>query len=158
MAYAFDHDESIVPPLLTREEVEAGIAEWQRRLSDLMDMLQVWVPDDGGFRVIRNNTYSCEPRMMSVGIRQTRPFPALTVERVSARHDAERPMMHISADARWVLLTMGRLRIFHPKGMTYIEDHGEPGTPAWVIYPHRDLFNGVPLSQQEMLTLLDDLL
>lgn len=157
MAYAFDLDEEIDPPSPTREEVEADLVEWQQRLASLMDTLQSWVPNDGRFQITRHDTYSCEPRMMTVGIRETRPFPALMVEPVPMPDDPPRRTLHIKADARWVLLTEGRLLVFHPGGMTYIEDHGQAGKPEWLIYPQRAPIDGAPLNRDEFLLLLEGL-
>lgn len=158
MAYAFDENDALLDAPLTREEIETELAEWQSRLKFLMDQLESWVPDGSRFKAIRRNTYQSEPTMRAAGITGTRPFPSLTVDRVDLADQAHRPMMHVNADARWVLFTRGRLLVFHPKGMTYIEDHGGQDQPNWLIYPHRDLFRSVPFNHDEFSILLDGLL
>lgn len=150
MAYAFDDEDLPLPP--TRVEVEAELSDWRNRLTELFEQLQKWLPGDGSFEPLRGDRFILEERMKAVGISVPRPFPTLDI----GNADVDKGMQLIP-DARWVFLTRGRLFLFHPLGMTYVEDHGIPGAPDWRLYPHRDRSRDVPLNRQEFQRLLDGL-
>ncbi|MFV3128219.1 hypothetical protein [Niveispirillum sp. KHB5.9] len=151
MAYAYDHDDELEPPPLTREAVEAELCDWRRHLTSLFDKLMSWLPDDRAFVAWQGERPILESPMRQVGL-AFEMFPTLTVK-VEATGEG----MQFLPEARWVLLTRGRLFLFHPLGMTYIEDHGQPNAPDWRLYPHRDRSRNVPLTREEFLTLLGGL-
>lgn len=148
MAYIIDEDYSQLPPPPTRAEVEADLVDWRDRVESLIDLLASWVPTGQGLTVVRGHRSVMEPRMRAVGIEHPQDLAILSVE---GAHDG----LGIYPDARWVTLTRGRLLVFHPLGMTYIEDHGVLGRPDWRLYPHRSLVHDVPLTHAEFLLLLE---
>ncbi len=151
MSYAFDLDDEIESPPLSREEVVAELQDWQRHLTSLFDTLVSWLPDDGSFVSWRGERSILESQMRQVGL-GFQMFPALTVKNAATGEG-----MQFLPEARWVLLTRGRLFLFHPLGKTYIEDHGQPGAPDWRFYPYRDRGKNTSLTREEFQLLLEGL-
>lgn len=151
MAYAFDHDEEIELPPLTRSEVVAELQAWRQHLTSLFDTVTSWLPDDGAFVSMRGERGILEAHMRKVGL-TAQMFPTLDIG-----SSVENKSMTFLPEARWVFLTRGRIFLMHPAGMTYIEDHGQAGEPHWLLYPHRNRSDGVPFIQEEFQILLDGL-
>lgn len=152
MAYAFDDDQDVFPPLLSKDEVEEEQQDWLSRLRQLYGTLEGWLPVGEDFIVTRHDADSLDPVAKKAGI--TVP---LKVPRFQIEYGASEKRLQIFPESRWVLLTRGRLFLFHPLGRTYIEDHGLPGEPDWRFYPYRDRSQNVPLNRDEFQILLEGL-
>jgi hypothetical protein len=150
MAYAFDDEEVELPPV-TMEEVVAELQDWRLHLSALFDTLVSWLPPDAGLVPIRGERGILESPMRKVGL-TAQMFPTFSVESTALNKG-----MAFLPEARWVFLTRGRIFLMHPAGMTYVEDHGQPGQPNWLLYPHRNRSSAVPFTSQEFQILLDGL-
>lgn len=151
MAYAFEIGDEADPPPLTRDEVVTELQDWRQHLTSLFDTLASWLPGDGTFVSMRGERGILEAPMRKVGL-TAQMFPTLDIGSA-----IENKGMTFLPEARWVFLTRGRIFLMHPAGMTYIEDHGQAGEPHWLLYPHRNLSDGVPFIQDEFQILLDGL-
>lgn len=152
MAYAFDEDQDVLPPPLSKDEVEEEQRDWLSRLRQLYSTLEGWLPSCADFVVTRHDADSLDPVAKKAGI--TVP---LKVPRFQIEYRSSEKRLQIFPESRWVLLTRGRLFLFHPLGRTYIEDHGLPGGPDWRFYPYRDRSQNVPLNRDEFQILLEGL-
>ncbi|KPF88095.1 hypothetical protein IP70_01050 [alpha proteobacterium AAP38] len=152
MAYAFDDDQDVFPPLLSKDEVEAEQQDWLTRLRQLYSTLEGWLPAGEDFGVTRHEADSLDPVAKKAGVTVPIKVPRLQIE-----HRSSEKRLQIFPESRWVLLTRGRLFLFHPLGRTYIEDHGAPGVPDWRFYPYRDRSQNAPLNCAEFQNLLDGL-
>lgn len=152
MAYAFDDDQDVFPPLLSRDEVEGEQQDWLSRLHNLYSTLEGWLPVGEDFTVTRHDADIHDPVAKKAGATDTLKVPRLQIE-----YRSSEKRIQIFPESRWVLLTRGRLFLFHPLGRTYIEDHGVQGVPDWRFYPYRDRSQNVPLNRDEFQKLLEGL-
>lgn len=149
MAYAFEiGDELPDPP--TRAEVEADIADWKVRLSDLMALITQWAQELPDVDVELGPCDMRERKMELVGIKSPVQLPSLLIHRVVETTREPMPeaswtpwarerVVHRKAwltvmpDARWVVGTRGQVLIRAFLRVETVMDLGEVGKPDWRI-------------------------
>lgn len=143
MAYAFEiGDELPDPPTLA--EVEADIADWKVRLSELMALLTQWAQEIPDVEVENVPYDMAERKMQIVGYEGPVQLPSLIIRRVAehiptAQDGAEGTLrrlawLSVMPDARWVVGTRGQVLIRAFNRFETVMDLGEPGRPDWRVF------------------------
>lgn len=149
MAYAFEiGDELPDPP--TRSAVEADIADWKARLSELMALITQWALELPDVEVELGPCDMLERKMEMVGIKGPVQLPSLLIQRVVETTRKPIPEAHrtpdthervvhrkawlsVMPDARWVVGTRGQVLIRAFNRVETVMDLGEAGKPDWRI-------------------------
>jgi len=143
MAYAFEiGDELPDPPTLA--EVEADIADWKVRLSELMALLTQWAQEIPDVEVENVPYDMAERKMQIVGYQEPVKLPSLIVRRAAehiptASEGVEGTLrrlawLSVMPDARWVVGTRGQVLIRAFNRFETVMDLGEAGRPDWRIF------------------------
>ncbi|MBF5093417.1 hypothetical protein F1643_01970 [Azospirillum sp. INR13] len=106
MAYLYIDDDEPEKPLPSREEAEAEIADWKRRIDALYDEIVGWLPPGEGYEVDRSRLLPRHENMQKI-----LELPGYEIPLLRIRRDG-RDILMFQPDARWVLFTRGRVKLY----------------------------------------------
>lgn len=106
MAYLYIDDDEPEKPLPSREEAEAEIADWKRRIDALYDEVVGWLPPGEGYEVDRSRLLPRHENMQKL-----LELPGYEIPLLRIRRDG-RDILMFQPDARWVLFTRGRVKLY----------------------------------------------
>lgn len=139
--------EELTTDALTRAQVERRVDDWERRLSDLYDRIDVWLP--AGWRSARDrHARMFEEPMREVGL----PPRALPILDLIA---GEALVATIEPRSLWIVGANGRLDFRRGPDHHLVIDRSaifEP--PSWFVVPISDRRQAVPLDRAAVIALL----
>ena len=128
MAYLYIDDDEPEKPLPSREEAEAEIADWKRRIDALNDEVVGWLPPGEGYEVDRSRLLPRHENMQKI-----LELPGYEIPLLRIRRDG-RDILMFQPDARWVLFTRGRVNLYVGKiraGDRLLAKEAEAEGPEW---------------------------
>lgn len=139
--------EELTADTLTQAQVERRIDDWTRRITDLYDRIDTWLPK--GWRSVRDRrTRLYEEPMREVGL----PPRALPILDLMA---GDTLAATVEPRSLWIVGANGRLEFRRGSDHHLLIDRSAIfDTPNWFVVPISDRDRAVPLNRAAVISLL----
>lgn len=130
--------------------VSLRVADWQRRVLDLKELINNWIADDSSLRIVDRTPITFQEELMEKFGVPASPVPSFDIYRGSAR------TMRFQPKGLYVIGANGRVDFTTKTQSVIVVDRSEALAPRseWLMYLSNSRHTAKPLTKQSLLELL----
>lgn len=152
MVFAHIDDDDAPKQIPSADEVRTEIEEWKRRVAELYGLIVSWLPQGEGYEADTSRFVPVNETMQKIHGIPPYELPLLEIHRDGKR------LLRFWADARWVMLTRGRVTVFiGDRSASLLAKKADADGAEWKLYDRSSwTHGGYALTPELLVSLLQE--